>query len=139
VVDKKIVHGGGIIISLAATAIAIAIIVVMQTACRTPPDVRPFPPFPEYTEKFADPDVVDEACYTPGGRNDEGRLLKIEDRFCGCVDHVTKTVWIARRIACDLDAVRAHEAFHIKNKHLRGKAREESRKECARRFPARVY
>lgn len=128
--------GGGIVIGLAVTAL---VWVLAMGACSTPPEVRPFPYFPDYVEKYADSTEVDDNCYTPGGKLDDGTRQQWNTNFCGCVDHVSRTVWIARRIDCDLDNVRAHEACHIAGAHLEGQAKMDHRKMCHVQFPLRGF
>lgn len=80
----------------------------------TPPTVQPFPLDPSWEERIADPGVVDLVCYGEGkGHLDSGLRKSWDDSYCGCVDYKTKTVWIARRMECDLTRTRRHEACHI--------------------------
>ena len=103
-------HGGGILISL---PLAIGMWALLFAACATPAEVRPFPLDPSYTERFADPGEVDDHCYNPTGHHDNGLRTRWDDNYCGCVDWASKTVWIARRIDCDIDKVRLHEGCHL--------------------------
>lgn len=88
-----------------------AVIAVIFAACASADEVRPFPLNPEYTERRADPGVVNLACYQPGGHLDDGSLMQWNDSYCGCL--VGNTVWIARHPKCDADLVRAEENCHI--------------------------
>lgn len=86
---------------------------LLLASCATADAVRPFPLDRSFTERHADPGKVDLACYTPGGAHDDGTKQAWNDSYCGCVDYKTKTVWIARRLECDLTRTRWHEACHI--------------------------
>lgn len=110
----------------------IAILASGLISCASPDAVRPFPPDPTYTERRADPGKVDEVCYTPDGKHDDGRRQTWKDSYCGCVDFINKIVWLARIMACDLELVALHEACHI-----RTGPSAEARAACRRDFPTR--
>lgn len=80
------------------------------------PEVRrPFPLDPSYTEILADPGVVNQRCYTPGGRHDNGRFQSWNDDFCECVNFRGKDVLISRHPKCmaRIDELRQHAYCHI--------------------------
>ncbi len=115
-------------------AIALAALLVGLAGCvnlgRTPDAVQPFPLNTAYTERRADPGVVNLACYRHRGKQDDGALKRWDDSYCACTDFETKTVWISRNLHCPLSKVRAHEACHT-----RTGASAEARAECFRKFP----
>lgn len=78
----------------------------------SPPAVQAFPLNPAYTEIRADPGrVLDERAKIGHTRAGEG--FAGGPTLCGFVDFKTKTVWIARDMACPLAQTRRHENCHI--------------------------
>ena len=91
--------------SLAVAFYVCALAFIISTSgCATPDTVKPFIYDTEWTERVADPGVVNLVC---GGKH--------EDSFCGCTDWKKKTVWLSRLPSCWVrrDKTRQHEACHV--------------------------